>query len=92
MPMTESELITALEGCSDDLDPISPITAVLMIADALELDAMRTIAKIRMGVRLDAHERLIRDLLEVSQSHDRRALRLIHRAIAADELISRLEG
>lgn len=90
MPMTEDDLKAALEQANEYPDPIDALSAVMIVCDGLELEPLRVLAKIRMGVRLTEQEYIIEDLLTSSQSNIKRSLQRLHRAVAADELISRL--
>lgn len=88
MPMTQVQLEAELSDCGEDLDGMDPFSAVLMVCDALDLDPLRTVAKIRMNKKLNKEEQLIDDLISSSQSNYKKSLYMLHRVIAADKVLS----
>jgi hypothetical protein len=87
---TEADYQAELERCNEYPDPIDAFGAILTVCDVLEIDPLRTIAKIRMKKPLDKYESVVDDLLAGSQSNWNRSLAMLHRALAADEMIARL--
>lgn len=83
LPPTPEECEDEIGRLTEDLDPVSIFTVLITVCDALDMDPMEVMCKIKLDERLaEGSESIIGDCLEQSQSAYPRSVDLLYRAAA----------
>lgn len=92
LPPTLAECEQEQERLEENLDPVAIMTAISIVCDALDIDLMTTMMKIKLNHRLaEGTESIIGDLIECSASNYPATVDALYRFAILNEHIDELD-